>query len=700
LRAVLLSLLLAACGRLQFDPTDGGSTVDAQMGTTNVAPLYPLHGANWNDYVANTGGGATAATRPDAACDPTTRSYFKCLHGGELRTFATNETSCAGLAAHDDLNAFDWVCDGTASPVRFISRGLADGKGLRDLVVANAWLPNKVTVTRGNSPVFVTPSSAWWTNPVVPLPSNPAMDAAPLALTTPGIIYTQGSNADTSGYAIQGDGIAVVTLGATELKYSGYLQQWCNTDGTIGTGGFRSIICAGNVHFAWVETRLRGGPFQIVDMIAFQQGVTFSRVHGSHAYADGMSQNGISIDPGSLLDSTFSDLVDESSADSATGYGITLGGETTDSAILTSSAANNQTGFYLALDDTCKNTMAGNVSANNTGPGVEVHPTEQYFSIIQHTSFNNGEIGLGLAGNYGNFIAITAVQNTAEQFSYHAAGNPFDEAFTNFALVGVDQTAAAFLLESPNTARATDILAAGGSIGIDARTIKPTFAGDILVGDNTTDCSTPGGNTTLAAPNCAHGPSLSIPAITGVVPAQEFVGRVTTNDAINNSAQMNGTSAFPPNDWGSFSNPFRGWGHASTAVFDAAGPCASTQSCQLYDWRLRADAPTLLNHFGAFPTDGSCPSAVDARVATNVLLNVDAPVNRKYLRSAFEILDPWVNPNGNYDGICESNEACLYTPNIGAYQGSGDLMTTTCAPFQDGNGIANVTIYAYPTNGE
>ncbi len=37
-----------------------------------------------------------------------------------------------------------------------------------------------------------------------------------------------------------------------------------------------------------------------------------------------------------------------------------------------------------------------------------------------------------------------------------------------------------------------------------------------------------------------------------------------------------------------------------------------------------------------------------------------------FLRNAVEI-------TGNGNGLCESNETCLYTPNMGAYQGFGKI---------------------------
>jgi hypothetical protein len=50
---------------------------------------------------------------------------------------------------------------------------------------------------------------------------------------------------------------------------------------------------------------------------------------------------------------------------------------------------------------------------------------------------------------------------------------------------------------------------------------------------------------------------------------------------------------------------------------------------------------------------------------------------------------------GDDDGLCESGEACLYTPNFGAYQGHGSLETCTFT----GGTITGVTMYGYSTNG-
>ena len=65
-----------------------------------------------------------------------------------------------------------------------------------------------------------------------------------------------------------------------------------------------------------------------------------------------------------------------------------------------------------------------------------------------------------------------------------------------------------------------------------------------------------------------------------------------------------------------------------------------------------------------------------------------------YLLNALEIYGDGI---GDDDGLCETDEACIYGPNIGAYQGEGSYTSTTCT-FTDGT-ITGVTMYAYETNG-
>lgn len=89
-----------------------------------------------------------------------------------------------------------------------------------------------------------------------------------------------------------------------------------------------------------------------------------------------------------------------------------------------------------------------------------------------------------------------------------------------------------------------------------------------------------------------------------------------------------------------------------------------------------------------FVPGAACPSAVHGnKVATNRETTAVT-----YLVNAYEILDDEI---GNDDGLCESSEDCIYTPNFGAYQGTGDYYSNGVCTFTNGT-VTNVRMYAYP----
>ena len=63
-----------------------------------------------------------------------------------------------------------------------------------------------------------------------------------------------------------------------------------------------------------------------------------------------------------------------------------------------------------------------------------------------------------------------------------------------------------------------------------------------------------------------------------------------------------------------------------------------------------------------------------------------------FLRHAIEIADGI----GNNNLLCESNETCLYTPNIGSYQGHGTLISA--GAFTNG-ALIGITLMRYGSNG-
>jgi hypothetical protein len=192
------------------------------------------------------------------------------------------------------------------------------------------------------------------------------------------------------------------------------------------------------------------------------------------------------------------------------------------------------------------------------------------------------------------------------------------------------------------------------------------------------------------------------PVTTTADPSGSYVGVVTT-DAANTSVGLP-TPTFSLStsmDWVDFDNPFRVWGADGTsALFDPLNVnwCGNsgTTTCQLYDYTLRPveAVPLMRNVYGTWTNDGACPASTDPSTATNVIADY---TGAHFLLSAIEIMDPWMNPNGNYNGLCESGEVCVFTPNLGSYQGAGDPFTTVPCTTGTGNAItAPITLYAYP----
>ena len=65
-----------------------------------------------------------------------------------------------------------------------------------------------------------------------------------------------------------------------------------------------------------------------------------------------------------------------------------------------------------------------------------------------------------------------------------------------------------------------------------------------------------------------------------------------------------------------------------------------------------------------------------------------------FLRNAVEISDDFI---GNDNGLCETGETCMFTPNIGAYQGHGRLVSA--GAFTNGLGVHDVTLVRHELNG-
>jgi hypothetical protein len=108
--------------------------------------------------------------------------------------------------------------------------------------------------------------------------------------------------------------------------------------------------------------------------------------------------------------------------------------------------------------------------------------------------------------------------------------------------------------------------------------------------------------------------------------------------------------------------------------------CELGEACNIFDASLKATDTVLRNRFGL-------PTGDDV-----VTLKRDG-VMRSYLRWAQELIGDGV---GNDDGLCDAGEDCVHMPNLGAYQGHGELV----GPLATTTGtVADVRLFGWESNG-
>jgi parallel beta-helix repeat protein len=391
--------------------------------------------------------------------------------------------------------------------------------------------------------------------------------------------------------------------------------------------------------------------------------------------------------------------------------------------------ANNGKDDGVHLYDSSANLMSGIAAKNNGRSGVylfyssrnkfrEVTTVNNGYTGVRHwsshsnthsevTAVNNGEDGIVLASSsYGNVLSGLTVASNGR------AGVVLSESSNN-TLVGVtapsngitgvsvgssssniimgvaavnNRDLGISLYDSSNNTIAGVTAADNymwGGIRLYASPSCNTFTGILKVGGNGYygDCSAYMGENQGLDNQCNNNCSSDANTSIGITSAESFAGKVTTND-IRNLSDTNGTASHPENsayfDWVNFENPYRGWGK-NGSIFPAADHQGQWTSGtgRIWDWSATA-SDTVIRNTNPPPTGNDTLTHIWSNSSTIT-----------FLRHALEL-------EGNGNGLCESGEICLYTPNIGAYQGHGDLVSA--GPFTNG-AITNVTLMQYQHNG-
>lgn len=623
--------------------------------------------ANWNDYVINNGSDWYSSTGD--VCT-TTAGIYTCLHGGELRTVALpGETECSGFAATDALGAFDWTCIERNGAVNLITTELKNDTTLADLIdfTGLSWRPNYVTVTRSGVIYASTHSEPWWNNPI-----ENRSDGG--ALLTAGTLYIITSDS-AANYTVGADKIGVVIDPAVRVT---------------GSGTFTPVISSADQRFLWIEGAVDGdGQSAAVRL----QNVQYSVLR----HARFMNTNHAVGNTVELINSA-NNRIEHVTITNGGDYGLFIGAGSYGNMFRQVTVSNNGfTGIHMEGAD--GNTFNHLIVTNNNWHGM--HLENSMDNVFANMTIANNR-GAGFSGWYASdnniILNLAAVNNYSGFYLRESGENTIDN------------------LSSTNNSRHS-------VVALDA--YRNFFTGLLKVGGNIdTNCAVEINGTAtntqpgILDPHCSddglQGSTLYTgqlsDAILSINVSQDntFVGKVYLDDMINPD-DVNGALVYSSGlNWADFENLYRAAGvDGSTFVNqdnkgrlgDCQDPSYSNEaSCvtngsvwltdgRIWDWRLALGDSGDNN--GATNLDVlSLPDGSDTISHT-----WSANTTVTFLRNATEIIGDGL---GNENALCESGETCLYTPNIGAYQGDGEVVDTGL--FLEG-AVTGVTLIQFQGNG-
>jgi parallel beta-helix repeat protein len=363
--------------------------------------------------------------------------------------------------------------------------------------------------------------------------------------------------------------------------------------------------------------------------------------------------------------------------------------------------ANNNSSAGVTLQGSSNNTLSRVAAINNNTSGISMGPfnTETSSNNILSgvTVASNGQQGIEVLTSCSNNImsGVTATNNNGFGVSLGtSSSNTLSGLTAANNVMGVVMGFSSNNILSGMTATNNNIFGIrlfGGTGNV--------FSGPLKVGNNATgDCYVAAESGSEGLMDDAGGVDLTHDglcleadasdfgtATTGVSLASSFVGKVTADDTVNPD-DTNGTASYPADptvfDWGNFDNIYRAWGLDGSAFAntDHMGQW-TTGTGRIWDWSLKSTDTVIRNAFVA-PTGDDTFTHTWSDTSTTT-----------FLRNAVEISDDGV---GNDNLLCESNEECLYMPNMASYQGHGALISA--GAFTDGT-ITGVTLWKYTTNG-
>ncbi|MBT4761019.1 MAG: hypothetical protein HOO06_04910 [Bdellovibrionaceae bacterium] len=670
-------------------PGTGGSgdttTPSIELTLSDVDPVYPTNGMNWNDYIDNGNSSITAFEQSGVACDATGNGFQTCIHGGELKkVVATGTGDCSSYYAYDNLGAFSWECISTsANTITFFTRSLKSGKFLKDLIDLGGWKSNFVIVANSNSAnVLNTAPETWWTNPVVAAPDS---SSAPQALTSTSTIYYISTSGNSHGYLFQANNVALVTLPNTALNYVGINS--CNIT-TNSTSGIEDCQIVGlNKNYLWIEVTSGDSSGANDNFAYFFYNIKFSKIIGNfnknfkagmliknsnsnyiHAFIAQGRSNALRDHGIKMLDSSYNTFHHLQLTNFDHGLWVSTG-SASNKIHLVRSYNNGGQGVYLDGAGSDNNTLSRIMAFHNSSTGV-------------FSGSNGNTLAFSTLNANAVFGLSTSGTTSFDVHSVVASGNQSGVKHTGTSSVKMSD-----MVSTNNTQY--------GYTSSGTLSLNQNFGYNIVGNNGTSDCFNSGSYTGAPYSDTACTGAGTIVSNKSLLNA--YVDIVTTNDVANPDDANGSLAQSSINDWLTFDNDFRIWGSQLANALSHSNSRCQGGTCQIYDYTLKNSDNVIYNNsidgISANPviTTGACPAALNGSSYTDQ----QVPSNTFLLR-AYEVVG---DLNGDDDGLCESNERCIYTPNIGAYQGDhyGGVSKLGCT-FQDGT-VTGVKLFRFTVNG-
>ena len=673
-----------------------------------IVQNFYTNAPNWNDYVAD------PMNPNSAACNPAN----PCHHGGmEREVVLPNFGSCGDFAVVDNEGAFNWsACDDGSGTVKFRTHGFQSGKGLKDLLVPGAFKPFFVTITSANAhnsldSVMGDP----YGNSVSNLPVN---SAAVETINTNGEIYTYTSDFESAGIHINGNGISIVDVsaGGAEIRFpTGGFGTNCNYNsggpgstahcmifsqgrdflyfsgkiqGTADMSNFSNVgLYLHTVRHSIVETsdiewgtddgiyiknsdrvvvsKVKVGNFyDAADVpgstlgtgIRFKNG-SFHRVHDIKTYNTGLA--------GVLLNGSIENKLIKGTVFNSGDHGVILEANSHANVIglynISNISDTGATGAGLQIANSNDNIVTGLTVANASEDGVQILAATK--TILQNvTSVSNGATGLFSDGLASDNVYIQMGVFNNQNIGYWS-NNSEDQFLSDFAAIN------------------------NGAYGIqeDVDLSANMGGGTIFVGNNgTADCFTDAGSG-FSDGNCAPANGSSHGVDGGLTSAGLFRGAFASVDYNTMT------------DWFTeITQPEGLWGQEGGAypAADRRGACIPGETCEEFSYDYVSSNASLRGRLSTVHPNNNAAMTRPYK-AGSVTFTIGAREMFKEEAKEFGLV---IQP-GNNNGVCETGESCVLTPNIGAYQGHDSLVRAGSKDLGGGGTIQNVEMWEYSTNG-